>query len=161
MHSSYLLIVPDGKVGTLQLFLTVRDRAAKEGVTMAIKRFSDKQRRQYKQRVMLVASLLFFFATTGFSLTNFFKQVQSTPAASGQATVLDPLQQEAQGYEIVLEREPNNQAALEGLMNARLQMNDAPGAIEPLEKLVQLHPDRTDYATLLGQLRQQANAQSP
>lgn len=128
---------------------------------MAIKRFSDKHRRQHKQRIMLVASLLFFFATTGFNLTNFFKQVQSDPAAAEQTAVVDPLEQEARGYEIVLQREPNNQAALEGLVNARLQMNDAVGAIKPLEKLVQLYPDRADYATTLSQLKQRASAQTP
>ncbi|HEY9662068.1 MAG TPA: tetratricopeptide repeat protein, partial [Allocoleopsis sp.] len=72
---------------------------------------------------------------------------------STTTTAVDPVQQEIKGYEQVLQREPNNQAALEGLVNARLKMNDAAGAIEPLEKLVQLHPERTDYATLLDKIR--------
>jgi Flp pilus assembly protein TadD len=42
-----------------------------------------------------------------------------------------------------------------GLANVRLQMNNKVGAIEPLEKLVKLNPNRADYKALLGQVRQQ------
>jgi len=37
----------------------------------------------------------------------------------------------------------------------RLGMNNKVGAIEPLEKLVKLNPDRADYQALLGQVQQQ------
>jgi len=39
------------------------------------------------------------------------------------------------------------------LANVRLEMNNGKGAIEPLEKLVKLHPDRADYQALLAQAK--------
>ena len=65
------------------------------------------------------------------------------------------LEAEASGYQKVLEREPNNETALNGLLEIRLQQKDILGAIAPLEKLAKLHPQQTEYAILLAQARQQ------
>jgi hypothetical protein len=59
------------------------------------------------------------------------------------------LQTQVKGYELVLQREPNNQMALEKLSIIRLNSGDNQGAIALLEKLSQQHPDRQDYKTLL------------
>ena len=68
---------------------------------------------------------------------------------------LTKLEAEASGYEKVLEREPDNETALNGLLKIRLQSKDILGAIAPLEKLAKLHLERTEYGVLLAQAKQQ------
>ena len=68
---------------------------------------------------------------------------------------LTKLEAEASGYEKVLEREPSNDTALNGLLKIRLQQKDLKNAIAPLEKLVKIHPEQTEYGTLLAQAKQQ------
>ena len=91
-----------------------------------------------------------------------FKQgkpmAEATPTASetsapGQQSKLED---QARGYELVLQREPDNQTALRGLLEARLQLKDFKSAIAPLEKLAALNPNRTEYTVLLGQFKQYA-----
>lgn len=65
------------------------------------------------------------------------------------------LEAEASGYQKVLEREPNNETALNGLVKIRLQQKDLQGAIAPLEKLAKLHQEQTEYTILLAQVKQQ------
>lgn len=68
---------------------------------------------------------------------------------------LTKLEAEASGYQKVLEREPDNNTALNGLLKIRLQQKDLPNTIAPLAKLAQLHPEQTEYKTLLAQAKQQ------
>jgi len=68
------------------------------------------------------------------------------------------LEDEIRGLELVLQREPENQAALKGLLEARLQLlrqgkGDIKGVIEPLEKLAKLNPENTQYTVLLAQAK--------
>ena len=68
---------------------------------------------------------------------------------------LAKLEAEASGYQKVLEREPDNDTALNGLLKIRLQQKDLEGAIAPLSKLAQIHPQQTEYQILLAQAKQQ------
>jgi tetratricopeptide (TPR) repeat protein len=77
---------------------------------------------------------------------------------------LSKLQDQARGYELVLQREPENQTALNGLLEARLQLlslkqGDIQGVIQPLEKLAQLNPESSEYGVLLAQAKQQIGDQ--
>ncbi|MEM9978968.1 MAG: tetratricopeptide repeat protein, partial [Cyanobacteria bacterium P01_D01_bin.2] len=63
----------------------------------------------------------------------------------------------ANGYALVLEREPDNQAALEGLVEARISLGDLAGAAEPLARLAELNPQEPRYAILLAQTKQELN----
>jgi tetratricopeptide (TPR) repeat protein len=65
------------------------------------------------------------------------------------------IEAEASGYQKVLEREPNNDTALNGLLKIRLQQKDLNSAIAPLETLAKLHPEQTEYSTLLAQAKSQ------
>lgn len=77
------------------------------------------------------------------------------PPAADPTSMQAELEAQARGYELVLEREPDNQTALEGLVDARIQLNDIEGVVAPLEKLVELNPGVPDYAVLLAQTKQQ------
>jgi tetratricopeptide (TPR) repeat protein len=67
------------------------------------------------------------------------------------------LEAEASGYQKVLQREPENETALQGLLTIRLKQQDLKGSIEPLAKLASLHSEQPEYTILLAQAKQQVN----
>jgi tetratricopeptide (TPR) repeat protein len=81
-------------------------------------------------------------------------QASPAPAQSPQARA-EELKKQAEAFALVLQREPENQTALRGLLEAQLGLADVKGAIEPLEKLVKLDPQNTRLAVLLAQAKQQ------
>ncbi|WP_413174715.1 tetratricopeptide repeat protein [Anabaena azotica] len=90
----------------------------------------------------------------------------SSPTNSPASNQKSQLADEVRGYELVLQREPENQTALKGLVQARLQLlsqkargevkpADIQAVIEPLEKLAKLNPQQSEYGVLLAQAKQQ------
>ncbi|NEO25741.1 MAG: tetratricopeptide repeat protein [Kamptonema sp. SIO4C4] len=77
----------------------------------------------------------------------------ATPVQSPTPSQQEELATEARGYQMVLEREPNNTTALQGLIEVRLQQGRLEDALAPLERLTKLHPQQSDYAILLAQAR--------
>ena len=65
------------------------------------------------------------------------------------------LESEATGYQMVLQREPDNQTALQGLLEVKFKQGDIDGIIPPLERLAEINPMETSYALLLAQTKQQ------
>ncbi|MEL6938249.1 MAG: tetratricopeptide repeat protein [Cyanobacteria bacterium J06598_1] len=78
-------------------------------------------------------------------------------AASQQPTVdrTTQLEGEIKGYTAILGREPNNQTALRGIINAKAELGDLDGTVEPLERLAELNPADPSYSVLLAQTKQQ------
>jgi len=79
---------------------------------------------------------------------------EATPTASqtARSQSSSPLVNQAQEYELVLKQEPDNQAALKGLVEVRVRQRDFQGAIAPLEKLIALNPNEGLYHLVLGQV---------
>ena len=86
---------------------------------------------------------------------------QTAAAAKVQPeTTPDPaialLEKDQQSYEIWLEKEPNNEKALRGLLDTSLKLNDLEKTATALDGLAQIHSDNPDYLVLLGQVKQEA-----
>ncbi len=110
---------------------------------------------QRKQKLIALIGTIGFGGSMLFTLVPLFKsglQQQNQPEIIEVESAEVQLKAQEKGYQSVLQREPENLTALEALVNVRLQLNDTKGAIEPLEKLVKLSPEREDYKALLEQL---------
>lgn len=112
-------------------------------------------RQRFKQIVTLV-SVVSFFGSTGYGAIGAINSAlkESAESATAATSVQSQLQAQERGYEMVLKREPENQVALKGLVETRLQMKNAKGTVEPLKKLVQLNPNQQEYKILLAQVKQ-------
>jgi tetratricopeptide (TPR) repeat protein len=114
-------------------------------------------RHRWVINLVVAVSLL---ALTGFSLFPIFNLVLDGGAAvatepnSLSTAQTSQLQSQAQGYTKVLQREPDNQVALKGLLDIRLQLGDIKGSLPPLEKIAALNPQTPDYTVLLAQTKQ-------
>ncbi|MBD2209494.1 tetratricopeptide repeat protein [Calothrix sp. FACHB-156] len=128
------------------------------------------QTRSWLVKVVLALAVLAFVGISMVPLFAAFNQqndkqipAQNNASAGNNVASTDQkskLQDEVRGYQLVLQREPENQTALKGLLQARLQLlslkeGDIQGVIEPLEKLAKLNPEQTEYAVLLAQAKQQ------
>ncbi|AFY80057.1 tetratricopeptide repeat protein [Oscillatoria acuminata] len=111
-------------------------------------------------RGVMLVSMVAFLGRLGFSTVQTFTSIREQPRSAEVARAeskerQSQLKAQERGYELVLEREPENKVALEGLINVRLEMNDSKGAIAPLEKLVRLDSNHPQYQEQLEQLKQQ------
>lgn len=109
-------------------------------------------------KVVLILAVAAFVAVP---LAFMFSGRRNQTAANSQApTAADQTaqyQSQADGFTAVLEREPDNQTALIGLIEAKIGLKDLEGAVEPLERLAALNPNEPQYAIALAQTKQQLN----
>jgi len=114
------------------------------------------ERKKRILRIFTAISAIAFLGSTGFGLVRMLTNpAQSTQVSTQAEDLTQQLQAQARGYEMVLQREPENQIALQGLVEIRLQMKDFEGITEPLETLVRLNPEQEQYKTLLATIEQQ------
>ncbi|MBE9005287.1 tetratricopeptide repeat protein [Fortiea sp. LEGE XX443] len=126
-----------------------------------------QSRNRWIVRVILALAVLMFVGVSVVPIIGAFNNTtsinQNTASPQGNLASSDQkskLQDEVRGYELVLQREPENQTALKGVLQARLQLlslnqGDVQGVIAPLEKLAKLNPERSEYGVLLAQAKQQ------
>ncbi len=130
-------------------------------------------RNRWIVQIILVLAVLAFVGVSVIPIIGAFNNTppstQNTANIRGSLPSSDQkskLEDEVRGYELVLQREPENQTALKGLLEARLQLlsqkekseikpSDIQVVIEPLEKLAKLNPEQSEYAVLLAQAKQQ------
>ncbi|MBN3925168.1 tetratricopeptide repeat protein [Nostoc sp. NMS4] len=130
-------------------------------------------RNRWIVQVVLAVAILAFVGVSVIPIIGAFnntppssQNTASTRGSSPSADQKSKLEDEVRGYELVLQREPENQTALKGLLQARLQLlsqkdksevkpADIQVVIEPLEKLAKLNPEQSEYSVLLAQAKQQ------
>lgn len=118
---------------------------------------------------LILFIVLLTLALAGFSIspllsgilenTRTSSQPSPTPTQTAGTDKLADLQSQARGYELVLQREPDNQTALKGLLEVRLELvrleqGKIEDVIPPLEKLSELNPNNRDYSILLAQAKE-------
>lgn len=135
------------------------------------KKKREKKSRTLSRVVTLVLGLGFAGSTLAIALSSVFSQnsynATNSAADSGNSgdggdapSVEEQIQLQASGYEKVLDREPNNITALEGLTQIYLQTGQPEKAIPTLEKLVEYYPEQPEYAGILQVIKQQEASKS-
>ncbi len=124
---------------------------------------TDKRRNRWMVNLLIIVGLVSFIGISVYPLLSMMQsgregQTVASPSpvqsVSPQANTSE-LEAQARGYEALLQKEPDNQTALRELVKVKAQMGDAKGAIAPLERLVKLNPETTDYSVLLAQTKQE------
>ena len=113
--------------------------------------------------VTIVIGLAFAIPMMAGALASVFNQRHSNgnyPEAEGDyPTAEEQLQLQAEGYEKVLAREPNNSTALQGLAQIYLQTGNTEKAIPVLEKIVEYYPEQKEVAAILQVIKQEEASQ--
>ncbi|WP_071518616.1 tetratricopeptide repeat protein [Geitlerinema sp. PCC 9228] len=113
----------------------------------------NRQKRLQKLRMVVMAFAFTF--TFGSPFVRMFWQsfeepTQAEVAQQEAKEKQQDIQEKIKGYQLVLEREPENRNALEGLAEAYIKMGKFEAAVKPLQKLVELYPQQEKYQQKLS-----------
>ncbi len=117
-----------------------------------------KESQTKRNRWLYVVIVLAILALLSFSILPVLSSVTGrygSQIKTEETSTQVELATQAKGYQLVLEREPENQTALQGLLESKLKLGDITGGLAPLEKLADLNPNQPDYRILLAQAQEQ------
>ena len=108
-------------------------------------------------KVFVIGSGIAFLASSGMGISSMIGGSIDRPAQNQNAAQSQnaQLQAEEKGFATVLKREPNNQTALRGLVEIRMQRGDVLGTKAALEQLVKLNPTNKQYKEFLAAIDKQ------
>jgi hypothetical protein len=108
-------------------------------------------------QVFIIGSGIAFLASSVAGIGGLIASSIDKPTASENSAQSQnaQLQAEEKGFLGVLQREPNNQTALRGLVSIRLRRGDVSGTKTALDRLVKLNPDSKNYKELLAAIDKQ------
>jgi len=108
-------------------------------------------------KVFVIISGIAFLASSGIGISSMIGESIDRPAQNQNTAQSQnaQLQAEEKGFATVLKREPNNQTALRGLVEIRMQRGDVPGTKAALEQLVKLNPSNVQYKEFLAAINKQ------
>ncbi|MEL6929870.1 MAG: tetratricopeptide repeat protein [Cyanobacteria bacterium J06600_6] len=125
------------------------------------KKKQETKGKKISRLVTLLLGLGFAGTTVAIALSSAFSQNPGQHSATNYPdapSAEEQIQIQVNGYEKVLEREPKNTTALEGLAMIYLQTGNSEKAIPALEKLVEYYPEQPQYAAVLEGIKQQEAA---
>lgn len=129
---------------------------------MGKKKKPETKSKKIQRIITLVLGLGFAGSTLAIALASVFSsQDHSTASYSEEAnspSVEEQIQMQTDGYTKVLEREPKNQTAIQGLMQIaqlHLQTGNTKEAIPVLTQIVKYSPEQKEVAQILAGLKKQ------
>jgi hypothetical protein len=108
-------------------------------------------------KIFVILAGLAFLGSSVAGLSGSIGSSMNEPAATEKAAQSQSAQlaAEEKGFAAVLQREPNNQTALKGLVSIRLHRGDIAGTRTALAQLVKLNPTERQYKELLEAIDKQ------
>lgn len=83
-----------------------------------------------------------------------------SPTTEETPPINNQLVQEIEGYQLVLNKEPDNRFAREKIVEIYLQNRDLSSALPHMEKLVELQPENQQYQQILEIIKQGIKAEN-
>lgn len=111
----------------------------------------------FKKVFTILSGLAFvFFSVSAVVKMVLNPQTPSTATENNQTVSLEEerLKKELEGYQLVLEKEPDNRFALEKLVQIQLQLGNLKEALPLMERLIKIEPENERYQEALALIKQ-------